>query len=104
MERIRCAAIAYKGKIYTGFNHCSIGLKMWQDNVCPRPYPGGKYQGFVTESGVFVSRERAMQIALAAGQVEAGTTQNDEELYSEDLNYPELNTRWQKRHGKEKPA
>ena len=65
---IEKAAIRYKGKIYMGWRHDRIGLKMRADNVCPRPYPGGKAQGFVTNEGKFVSRKRARVIADAAGQ------------------------------------
>ncbi|MDB4278086.1 hypothetical protein N9917_00490 [Deltaproteobacteria bacterium] len=42
-------------------------------------------QGFLTKSGRFVGREEALQIAIDAGQVEAGKTHTKDELFSEDL-------------------
>jgi len=86
MMRIKCAAIRYDGKIYEGRSHCEIGTKMVWDEVCPRPYPGGKNQGFVTECGIYVERVAAMSIAIEAGQVEKGKTIRPRELFSEDLN------------------
>jgi len=83
---IEKAAIKYKGKIYTGWRHDRIGLKMREDNVCPRPYPGGKDQGFVTNEGKFVSRAVARKICDKAGQ---GNFPRPGDAYSEfiwDLN------------------
>ena len=82
---IKCAAIIYQGKIYQGLSHPEIGLKMVEDKICPRPYPGGKAQGFVTEDGKFVNRNEAMNIAIQAGQVVPGQTTHKNELFSEDL-------------------
>ncbi len=61
---------------------------MIRDGVCPRPFPGGDAQGFVTDTGDYVLRELAMRIAIKAGQVEKGKTHHQDELFSEDLNYP----------------
>jgi len=83
--RIKCAAIRYKDKIYEGESHPKIGLKMLEDGVCERPYPGGKAQGFVTDKGLFVSRKKALMIAARAKQVTIGRTQTPHELFSEDL-------------------
>jgi len=85
IKRIRSAAIRYKGIIYPGRSHYEIGCKMVDDLVCPRPYPSGKNQGFVTEDGEFVSREEALKIALKAGQVDADFHQDSKMLFSEDL-------------------
>jgi len=82
---IKCSAIIYQGKIYEGTSHPKIGLKMIEDEVCPRPYPGGKAQGFVTETGEFVNRDEALCIAVQAGQVVAGQTSHKNKLFSEDL-------------------
>lgn len=83
--RIKCAAIRYNGEIYEGERHCDIGIRMVQEGICDRPYPGGEAQGFVTEDGTYVNRKAAMAIALRAGQVEKGKTHNKHELFSEDL-------------------
>ena len=82
--RIKCAAIRYEGEIYEGVNHASIGIKMVMDGVCPRPYPSGDNQGFVTECGTYVRRAPALGIAIEAGQVVRGETLSSRDLYSED--------------------
>ena len=83
--RIKCAAIRHVGHVFTGRRHCEIGLKMIEDGVCQKPYPGGDAQGFVTECGAFVRRELALAIAIKAGQVEKGKTVHPTHLFSEDL-------------------
>lgn len=84
MITIKCAAILYNGIIYEGEYHCLIGWKMLEDEVCTRPFPGGKAQGFVTSEGNFVGREEALIIAINAGQVVKGETYHSTELFSED--------------------
>jgi hypothetical protein len=59
---------------------------MVRDGVCPRPYPSGDDQGFVTECGMYVRRVAAMSIARKAEQVKKGETIHPRELFSEDLN------------------
>lgn len=49
---------------------------------------GPKHQGFITSTGRYVGREEAMQLAIAAGQVDpknrkSGSSSRD--LFSEDL-------------------
>jgi hypothetical protein len=83
--RIKCAAIRHDGKIYEGPSHAEIGHKMIKDGVCPKPFPGGDDQGFVTECGQYVRRAAAMCIALEAGQVVRGETCHPHHLFSEDL-------------------
>ena len=80
--KIKSAAILYNNQIYSGESHTLIGLKMLKDGVCKRPYPSGKNQGFVTECGMYVTREQALVIAIEAGQVEKDKTG---QLFSEDL-------------------
>lgn len=84
MKTIEKAAIIYQGKVYTGWRHDRIGLKMVADRVCPIPYPGGKAQGFVTNEGEFVSRGEALRIAMEAGQtiVKSG---HPSHLFSEEI-------------------
>jgi len=86
--RIKCAAIRYKDEIYEGFCHADIGIKMVKDGICPSPYPSGEDQGFVTECGKYVRRAPALMIAIKSGQVKQGWTMTNNELFSEDLNYP----------------
>ena len=85
--KIKCAAIIFGGKIYEGENHAKIGCWMVLNGDCPRPFPSGNAQGFVTDEGKFVTRAEAMQIAIASGQVTAGTTYHKTDLFSEDLKY-----------------
>lgn len=87
METIVKAAIKYSNgidHIYTGWRHCYIGITMVETGACPRPYPGGDAQGFITNVGRFVGRVEALAIAKAAGQtiLKHG---NPDVLYSEDL-------------------
>jgi hypothetical protein len=84
---IQCAAITHEGSVYFGWAHCAIGQDMVKYGYCPRPFPGGPAQGFITTEGAFVSRERALQIALACGQVLPGKHQHATQLFSEDLRY-----------------
>lgn len=85
--KIISAAIAHQGSLYKGDSHAEIGIKMVREGFCKRPYPSGPSQGFITDEGNFVSREDALQIALAAGQVEWGMTVHKTQLFSEDLRY-----------------
>ncbi len=75
---IKEAAIFYNGNIYTGKRHCDI-----IHNIVLETYtsPIKGIQGFVTEDGIFVTREQAARIAYEAGQIK----QKKSELYSEDL-------------------
>jgi hypothetical protein len=69
IEYITHAAIYYQGKVYLGSRHCYIGHAMVKSGCCPRPFPGGEAQGFVTNTGRLVGRKEAAQIAIAAGQI-----------------------------------
>lgn len=84
---IQCAAIAYNGTFFEGWAHHAIGQGMVAADICTRPFPGGKAQGFITINREFVSREEALEIALACGQVLPGKHQHPSELFSEDLRY-----------------
>lgn len=87
MILIEKAAIIYKGKVYTGWRHCQIGHDMLKAGACPRPYPGGPNQGFVTSEGKFVDRREARQIAEKARQGHLPNGKKD--LFSEDLWEPD---------------
>ncbi len=66
-ERIKCAAIRLRnGEIVEGYTHREITEMIYQWNGYD-PVVGT--EGFVTETGCFVSRRVAASIALASGQV-----------------------------------
>ena len=66
-ERIKCAAIRLRnGEIVEGYTHREITELIYQSNGY-EPVVGT--EGFVTETGCFVSRRVAASIALASGQV-----------------------------------
>jgi len=70
------AAIRKDGKVYTGRRHSDI----IRDNIEAEVGFGGE-QGFVTDSGEFVSRMDAAKIAFECGQIR----HHKHQLYSEDL-------------------
>ena len=88
--RIKCAAILHDGVVYEGRAHPEIGWEMLDKGVCEKPYPGGPYQGFVTDEGIFVDRRLARIIAIEAGQVDPEKACSPMHLYSEDLIHSEL--------------
>lgn len=75
MGTIVKAAIIVNDVIYTGWRHCFIIHDYCQQhNVkkCPpRNHPGETFsnQGFVTDTGRFVTRDEAFDIVRANGQV-----------------------------------
>lgn len=79
-ERIVHAAILKDGVAYIGRRHHAIiaehGVGGTLKN-CP--------QGFVTDSGRFVDRQEACQIAIANGQIQAKDMIVKGTLFSEDL-------------------
>ena len=92
-RRVVCAAIrASDGELLLGIRHYSRDMNQQlvkrQDKgkFCLR---GDEDQGFVDQHGVWMSREEAYQVALAAGQIrypEAnGKGRNGPKLYSEGL-------------------
>ena len=77
-ELVREAAILQDGKIYTGKRH-DIIISQIVRKTGKKPVTGE--QGFVTNSGRFVSREEAAQIAFASGQIK----KQKKLFFSEDL-------------------
>lgn len=65
MEKIVKAAINHKGKIYEGYRHGNI-MQEIHEEVKPDE------QGFLTDTGRFVSRVEAAKIAYEAGQIPNG--------------------------------
>lgn len=78
--RIVAAAINYGGKIYQGKRHAEIMRQIWE-GLDEAIYISQEIQGFVTDSGRFVSRTTAAKIAFAAGQI----VRSRDLLTSEDL-------------------
>jgi len=74
-EKIKYAAIKFEDKIYTGFHHRNIMDEVWLD------WPGQEVtqemQGFVTNTGRFVNRTEAANIAFNAGQIRGGINSLD---------------------------
>tara|TARA_R110000868_G_scaffold74752_1_gene216270 strand:- start:847 stop:1137 length:291 start_codon:yes stop_codon:yes gene_type:complete len=91
--RVVCAAIrASDGELLLGVRHYS---KDMHEQIDAR-HDGGKFrhrndedQGFVDQHGVFMGREKAYQVALAAGQIvcpeACGEGLDGPKLYSEGL-------------------
>lgn len=72
------SAIIKEGIIYTGRRHHNI----INDNV--KQFFNGCEQGFITDTGEFVSREEALKIAIECNQI-IKKCGNSEVLYSEDV-------------------
>jgi hypothetical protein len=79
---IVASAIKQGDKVYTGIRHSEV-IRAIVEATGIRPVTGE--QGFVTDTGEFVDRKTALQIAISAGQVEKSRNGGDE-LYAEDLN------------------
>jgi hypothetical protein len=73
------AAVRYNGKIYEGSRHPKIMGFIWAMN--PYQKITQEDQGFVDNTGKFLSREEAAKVAFEAGQ----TTRLKSTLFSEDL-------------------
>jgi len=79
--KIKCAAIRRKsGQVFEGKNHAVCFLLMKEAGV-PRLAARRSMCGFVTDTGKFVNRHRAAEIAHKAGQIKKLKIY----LYSEDL-------------------
>lgn len=78
MKTIIVAAIRIGNKIYICKRHYEGITKAIKDGV---KYVTSNQQGFVTNKGKFVSREKAAKIAFKAGQ----TSNLKKKLISEDL-------------------
>ena len=78
IERIEVSAVLHEGSVYTGKRH-GDAIRAAVEATGKKPVTGK--QGFVTNTGRFVSREEAVKIALAAGQI----TEAKDKLFSEDL-------------------
>ena len=64
------SAIKYKGKVYIGLRHALIAEDIRKED--PKYTTRLEEQGFLTDTGKFVSREKAAGIAYKAGQIPNG--------------------------------
>lgn len=92
MEKIKCAAIKYKlngeseEKYTTGQSHADcINCFSFMDIPARERDRESEIQGFMTDSGRFVCRQEAREIALISGQINKNYPYN--ELYSEYINW-----------------
>lgn len=85
MKIIR-AAIRYKDKIFTGFDHGECFKKIEKENITDAE---NLEQGFITDENEFVDRNTALDIAYKAGQITQDKWNHC--LISEDLHLYWLN-------------
>ena len=78
-KKIVAAAIKYNDKIYTGFDHGQAMKPLIELTLIPKNIT----EGFITNTGEFVDRKKAMIIAKQAKQLTYET--NKKTLISEDL-------------------
>jgi hypothetical protein len=81
-ERLKMAAIKYKGKIYTGWRHCFIIGQICEVEQIDKVR--GEKQGFITDTGRFVDRQEGLKIAFATGQI-IKKQYNKHKLFSEEV-------------------
>ena len=92
-RRIVCAAIrAADGRVLLGIRHYSVDMHAQlarRDDHNRFHHLMGENQGFVDQHGVYMTREEAYQVALAAGQIiypeACGEGSSGPKLYSEGL-------------------
>tara|TARA_R110000868_G_scaffold245360_1_gene501857 strand:- start:24 stop:314 length:291 start_codon:yes stop_codon:yes gene_type:complete len=92
-RRVVCAAIlAYDGDVMLGIRHYSADMYVQIDerrDGSKFTHRLDEHQGFVDQYGVWMSREEAYQVALAAGQIiypeACGKGLDGPKLYSEGL-------------------
>jgi len=82
--KIKCAAIRVGDTIYEGKNHSDLIYDLLRSEKIEDP-PAENDQGFVTECGVFASREAALILAIKAGQISGRYYRHRVQLQSQDL-------------------
>ena len=82
---IKQAAIRLHRKIFTGRRHADIlhANAVFRDGIIVSSFASGE-QGFVTDAGLFLSRELAAEHALQSGQIKK-LKYSTTHLFSEDL-------------------
>lgn len=83
VERIVSAAIRQKGEVFTGSSHVQVVKSIVQN--CEEITAMAWVYGFVTNTGRFVDRCEAMNIARDADQLNDRPTEGQTALYSQDL-------------------
>lgn len=88
-ETIEKAACVYKGVVYSlprPARHHTVMRHIW-DTVSDKAFIGPGAQGFVTNTGRFVNRRKALRIVKAAGQpqIDHPALNAGGQLFSEDL-------------------
>ncbi len=83
MEKIVASAILFEGKVYTGKRHDNC-IRTIINETGVKKVGGQHPQGFVTDTGRFITREEGAKLALASGQIKE-LKFNTKKLFSEDL-------------------
>lgn len=85
-EKVGLAAIRCRGEIFTGVTHADAFMSLCErfPDVCDDELTAKECGGYVTNLRPYVTREEALVIARAAGQV-TGTDPEDKKLRSEHL-------------------
>lgn len=86
-RRVVCAANRYGDLIITGARHFDKVMLSQLNAVRDRSALGKATLGFIDQFGVFMDREEALTVAVAAGQLNTGypKTEPRTALFSEDL-------------------
>lgn len=88
-RRVVCAAIrAADGSLLLGIRHYDDSMVGQMRSRCDGlkfQQRSGDDQGFVDQHGVYMTREEAMQVAAAAGQLISDNIRSFSKLYSEDI-------------------
>ena len=71
------AAVKIGDKVYTGFHHRDIFDEIWEKEKVGIDYIPQSAQGFITNTGKFVDRGEAADIAFKAGQIRSGINRLD---------------------------
>ena len=79
-QRIEIAAIKIKDRIFTGKRHCDCFKAIFDAGI----EHFGEIQGFLTDTGRFVNRREAREIAVKAKQLLAGASKGNI-LHSDDI-------------------
>lgn len=88
VRRVVCAACRSGELIIAGARHFDSVMHRQIAAIDPEKRPRHWEQGFIDQFGVFMNRQEAMQVALAAGQpvdIERGCGGDKTTLYSEGL-------------------
>jgi hypothetical protein len=86
-RRVVCAANRHRetGLIICGARHYDPIMRAVMKQLGGWPYWNNVDQGFIDQRGVFMEREEALRVALAAGQRAYRCGGDEQTLYSENL-------------------